>query len=84
MKNYRNKGYLIILSLLPALISFSCGAAGNLEGIRLEAIELPEGWLNEVEAWGRPVGLEIFKDGSLLVSDDRAGAVYWISYQPGK
>ncbi|HEX9161346.1 MAG TPA: sorbosone dehydrogenase family protein [Thermoanaerobaculia bacterium] len=30
--------------------------------------------------WGRPVGLLVMRDGSLLVSDDGAGAIWRISY----
>lgn len=40
-----------------------------------------EGWLQGEEAWGRPVDVLVMPDGALLVSDDRAGAVYRISYQ---
>lgn len=40
-----------------------------------------EGWLQQSKAWGRPVDLLILQDGSLLVSDDRAGAVYRVTYQ---
>lgn len=40
-----------------------------------------EGWLgSDGSVWGRPVDLEEMPDGSLLVSDDYAGAVYRISY----
>jgi len=39
-----------------------------------------EGWLQDGSAWGRPVDLQVMPDGSLLVSDDKAGAVYRISY----
>ena len=39
-----------------------------------------EGWLQGESAWGRPVDVEVMPDGSLLVSDDRAGAIYRISY----
>jgi glucose/arabinose dehydrogenase len=39
------------------------------------------GWLQDGEAWGRPVDVLILHDGSLLVSDDRAGRIYRISYQ---
>jgi len=39
-----------------------------------------QGWLQGESAWGRPVDLEVLPDGSLLVSDDGAGAVYRISY----
>jgi len=39
-----------------------------------------EGWLHEGDVWGRPVDLLVMPDGSLLVSDDYAGAVYRITY----
>lgn len=38
------------------------------------------GWLEGTKAWGRPVDLLILPDGSMLVSDDRGGAIYRISY----
>lgn len=41
-----------------------------------------EGWLRGGEAWGRPVDVEVMPDGSLLVSDDKAGAIYRITYKP--
>jgi glucose/arabinose dehydrogenase len=40
-----------------------------------------EGWLQGVRSWGRPVDIEVMYDGSLLVSDDKAGAVYRIRYE---
>ena len=44
-----------------------------------------EGWLDENgEYLGRPVDVAQLRDGSILVSDDLAGAIYRISYQaPG-
>ncbi len=41
-----------------------------------------EGWLNQSDdsVWGRPVDLEMMRDGSVLVSDDYANAIYRISY----
>lgn len=41
------------------------------------------GWLNDStqRAWGRPVDVKNHPDGSLLLSDDQAGAVYRISYR---
>ena len=40
-----------------------------------------EGWLNENgEYLGRPVDVAVLRDGSILVSDDLAGAIYRISY----
>lgn len=41
-----------------------------------------EGWLRGLSAWGRPVDLQVMPDGALLVSDDKAGAIYRISYRP--
>ncbi|ANY79869.1 sorbosone dehydrogenase [Microvirga ossetica] len=41
-----------------------------------------EGWLTENgEYLGRPVDVAMLPDGSLLVSDDTAGAIYRISYE---
>jgi glucose/arabinose dehydrogenase len=40
-----------------------------------------DGWLNKNKAWGRPVDIIVINDGSLLVSDDRAGVIYRISYE---
>ena len=44
-----------------------------------------DGWLDgETGAYrGRPVDVAVLKDGSLLVSDDYAGAIYKISYGGG-
>jgi glucose/arabinose dehydrogenase len=33
---------------------------------------------------GRPVDVQLMKDGSLLISDDYAGAVYRVTYESGK
>ena len=38
-----------------------------------------EGWLQGDDAWGRPVDVLVMPDGALLVSDDRAGAIYRIT-----
>jgi glucose/arabinose dehydrogenase len=40
-----------------------------------------EGWLDGDFVSGRPVDIEVLRDGSLLVSDDLAGAIYRISYR---
>jgi len=40
-----------------------------------------EGWLQGERAWGRPADVLVAPDGSLLVSDDYAGAVYRIRYK---
>lgn len=38
------------------------------------------GWRIGNSAWGRPVDIEVMRDGSLLVSDDRNGVVYRIHW----
>jgi len=40
-----------------------------------------EGWLQNGRAWGRPVDVQVMPDGALLVSDDKANAIYRISYK---
>ncbi len=41
------------------------------------------GWLNKEEdtAWGRPVDILTMPDGSMLISDDYADAIYRVTYQ---
>ena len=40
-----------------------------------------EGWLQDERAWGRPADVAVAPDGSLMVSDDTAGAIYRIRYR---
>jgi len=40
------------------------------------------GWLQDEKAWGRPADVLMLPDGSMLVSDDLAGAVYRVRYTP--
>ncbi|MFY0991416.1 PQQ-dependent sugar dehydrogenase [Halomonas sp. C05BenzN] len=54
-------------------------AEGNVTG---DTVPFAEGWLDENgEYLGRPVDVAQLRDGSLLVSDDLAGAIYRISYR---
>ncbi len=39
------------------------------------------GWQRNESAWGRPADVLVMPDGSLLVSDDQAGAIYRITYR---
>lgn len=39
------------------------------------------GWLQGESAWGRPADVLVLPDGSLLVADDVAGAIYRIVYR---
>jgi glucose/arabinose dehydrogenase len=41
-----------------------------------------EGWLGWLISWGRPVDVLVMPDGALLVSDDKAGGIYRITYGP--
>lgn len=66
---------------------------GVPDGYRIFAVTLKDnqvvgyetfasGWLTEdKQFWGRPVDVQVLPDGSLLVSDDHAGAIYRISYE---
>jgi glucose/arabinose dehydrogenase len=55
----------------------------RLQGNRAISYEpFATGWLLGDMAWGRPVDLEIMPDGSMLVSDDKSGAIYRIAYDP--
>ncbi|BBJ00565.1 sorbosone dehydrogenase [Ferrigenium kumadai] len=55
------------------LVRLKNGQAANYE-------TFAEGWLQGLTAWGRPVDIQEMPDGALLVSDDKAGAIYRISY----
>jgi glucose/arabinose dehydrogenase len=50
---------------------------GNVSGSEVFA----GGWLQGESAWGRPNDVLQMPDGSLLVPDDKANAIYRISYQ---
>ncbi len=43
------------------------------------------GWMldeNSAKVWGRPVGLLVLKDGSLLIADDGANKIWRVTYRP--
>ena len=57
-------------------------AGGKATGVYedfLTGFVLPGG-----EVWGRPVGIVVAKDGSLLVSDDGSNTIWRVSYTGGK
>lgn len=49
-----------------------------------EVTDFATGWLNGKSVWGRPTDVIVGTDGALYVSDDRAGYIYRIGYQPNK
>jgi len=56
--------------------------AVNEDGTPGKTEVFAEGWLDENgEYLGRPVDIAQLRDGSILVSDDLAGAIYRISYE---
>ncbi len=55
----------------------------RLDGNRVvDYAPFASGWLRGETAWGRPADVLAMPDGSLLVSDDHAGAIYRITYRP--
>lgn len=54
----------------------------HLNGDKVTTYEpLLEGFEQNEQAWGRPADVQPLPDGSLLVSDDLAGAIYRVTYQ---
>ncbi len=39
------------------------------------------GWLQGETVWGRPVDIELMKDGSMLISDDSGGRIYRVWHE---
>ena len=53
------------------------------DGTADKSIVFAEGFLDENGIYrGRPVDVAVMKDGSLLISDDFAGAIYRVTYNP--
>jgi len=50
----------------------------------LEKEVFAKGWLQGKISWGRPVDIVQMLDGSILVSDDKSGAIYRISFLSNK
>jgi glucose/arabinose dehydrogenase len=54
----------------------------TLKGDKVEKSEVfADGWMQNEQAWGRPVDVLVLPDGALLISDDTADAVYRVSYR---
>jgi glucose/arabinose dehydrogenase len=54
----------------------------TLQGSKVTGYEpFAEGWLQGENDWGRPADVLVMPDGALLVSDDKANAIYRISYK---
>ena len=60
------------MRLIAAAATLSCAMTPTV---------VAEGWLDENGLYrGRPVDVATMKDGSLLMSDDFAGALYRVTY----
>jgi glucose/arabinose dehydrogenase len=54
----------------------------TLQGSKVTSYEpFAEGWLQGEDDWGRPADVLVMPDGALLVSDDKANAIYRVSYR---
>ncbi len=54
----------------------------RLDGDRAASYEpLVTGFMQDEQAWGRPVDVQPLPDGSVLISDDLAGAIYRLTYR---
>ena len=74
-------------------VSWNCSSEAGHTGYRLTTVRVDgdqvvsydtfaDGWLgSDNEWWGRPADLVVMPDGSLLVSDDTANAIYRITYE---
>lgn len=58
------------------IVRYHLASDGRVEGVS----DFATGWLSDGAAWGRPVDLLARPDGTLLVTDDKAGVVYRIVY----
>ena len=73
------QGYRLSLAKLDGdkVVSYTRFAEGWLRGTK----PAPAGGALIGDVWGRPVDVLVMPDGALLVSDDRAGVIYRISFK---
>ncbi|MFS4460934.1 PQQ-dependent sugar dehydrogenase [Bdellovibrio sp. HCB2-146] len=54
----------------------------KMKGDEVQKVEgFIEGWMQPDSIWGRPVDVEVLPDGSMLISDDKAGVIYRLTYK---
>ena len=54
----------------------------TLDGDKVVGYEpFVSGWLEGESNWGRPADVLVLPDGSLLIADDQAGAIYRVTYR---
>jgi glucose/arabinose dehydrogenase len=53
-------------------------------GRPVSAMDFATGWqADDGSRWGRPAGVVVAPDGSLILSDDQSGTLYRLTYSPG-
>jgi glucose/arabinose dehydrogenase len=62
------------------VVRYRLDAAGN----PMDAEDFITGWLTSKGALGRPVDILIKDDGTIFISDDKAGVVYRVIFEQGK
>jgi glucose/arabinose dehydrogenase len=72
------QGYRIMLLKLDGnkVVSYTPFAEGWLRGVRSS-----RGAMTVGDAWGRPSDVLVMPDGSLLIADDEADAIYRVTYK---
>jgi len=64
-------------------VPFQNGKPGPVEDF-LTGFLVNDGSDGQITAWGRPVGVTVARDGSLLVSDDGGNRIWKISYSAAR
>lgn len=67
-------------------VPFTNGTPGAIEDflagfLLTEGGRNPDGSMAPITQWGRPVGLIVAKDGSLLITDDQGGRIWQVRYK---
>ena len=60
-------------------VPFQNGKPSPLEDF-LTGFPVNDGSDGQIKTWGRPVGVTVARDGSLLVSDDGGNRIWKVSY----
>lgn len=64
-------------------VPFQNGRPGQIEDF-LTGFLVNDGTEGQITAWGRPVGLIVTRDGSLLVSDDTGNRIFKVSFNASR
>jgi len=54
--------------------------SANPDGSNVKQDVFADGWMVDEKILGRPSDVLVAKDGSLLIADDQAGAIYRVTY----